>query len=126
MTACLFPHSAVGMGRMHGFVPNVLLCGTHPPAPGFAAVIGPGLSSVCGWVSARPLSFTPCSCPPVMTRCCGGIAALLCVDQTHSVHADCDIVVHLPAGCCFVAVYVCSALLLHHPTYDDSICTTQA
>jgi hypothetical protein len=115
------PQGAVGMGCMHGSVPNVLLCGTHLPAPGLAAVIGPG-PGLCLWVSARPLSFMPCSCPPVMTRCCGRIVALLCVDQTHSVHASCA--AHCCTPTCWLLfccrVCVCSAALLHHPTYTTA------
>lgn len=113
---------AVGMGCMHGSVPNVLLCGTHPSAPGSAAVIGPGPGGVSVGVSSSLIIHALCSCPPVMTRCCGRIVALLCVDQTHSVHADCA--AHCCTPTCWLLfccrVYVCSASLLHHPTHTTT------
>lgn len=55
-----------------------------------------------------------------MTRCCGGIVALLCVDHTHSVHADCAAHCCTPT-CLLFVLLLCmyAALLLHHPTYDS-------
>lgn len=73
-----------------------------------------------GGCQLRPLSFMPCSCPPVMTRCCGGIVALLCRPDPYSVHADCAAHCCTPT-CWLFVLLLCmyAALLLHHPTYDS-------